>query len=116
MTTHGPKVQYEPCDVCGRPKVALYPVDGKRICLDCYQPKPREEEPPRDTRPLRDRLLEVLGMYATPSSWGRVNRDRPSSYFRAVSVPGWMPAARILEELLEAEAAADPDDGSWRGR
>ena len=50
----GSKLTPAPCDACGRPKVALYTVEGREICMDCYEEGPRPEPKPTDPLVMSD--------------------------------------------------------------
>ena len=99
----GSKLTPAPCDACGVPKVALYTVEGRDICMDCYPgaptPAPRRKRmSDADAAPL---ILDVLEHYAADSTWGTrgdPSGPRAGKYYQA-SGPGAGPARRLLKKL-----------------
>jgi hypothetical protein len=99
----GSKITPAPCDACGRPKVALYPIGGRDICMDCHEggPKPEPKPVPMTDEEAWQIVKDVLEHYAADTTWG--TRGDPAGpkagkYYQAPG-RGAGPARRLLKKL-----------------
>jgi len=109
----GTKLKYAQCDRCGKykPEANLYPLDdGRAMCLDCITTLPCEEPEESETCScvhkdafddvrLKNRILEVLRLYAAGDSWGGSNQHRTANRWQGTQGAGFGPARRLLEEM-----------------